>query len=802
MFRVAIVLLIFIFQAWFSSAQELPPRDLLASQHEALDQISAQVPEASEEKLLELRETVRAIRVETDERITPLDIRRAELEADIARIDTAEGDPPPGIRELRNALQDEFDEIDAVVGQLQQNLVEANRLLVDIANARRTAFYARILERDKMPFSGEVLNPAWGSLQNNVETLKAGYNSWDSSFESTADRQWAWISILLSAIAAIILLWLFPRWAERNLLARYNEYEATPQRRTTLAALRFLIRVVPAVLAGTIVYQVLVANGIVTEETSKLVGSILLALGTIILVEDIASIVFAPKAPQWRLIPLASKRAVAVRLTILATVVVFSANAVLIRLSEWLGSSRELVEFGSASLSIIGAGLFFALSRKSLWQQIEERKFNVDKETQGFWRVLRILTATLAVLSVAGILVGYVAFGRFVLTRMYFLAFLFVAAWFARALFVDLANWIGAQTNTEADAAQLATQPPGKEDKRLLVFWLQLLVDITLVATLFPAVLLIFGAKWTDIRIWVADAVSGIEIGGFTFSFASVFSAIVALVIILFVTRIIQRATDARIFAPAGMDSGLRNTFSTLIGYVGLTMGSVVALGTLGFSFANFAIVAGALSLGIGFGLQSIVNNFVSGLILLFERPIKVGDWIVTSAGEGLVKRISVRSTEIETFDWASVIIPNSELITQPVTNWTHKNRYTRMIIPIGVSYDSDPETVSEILMEVAKENRRTLTFPKPIIYFAGFGDSALDFEVRIFINNVDDRIPVQNELRIAIFAALKDAGISIPFPQRDVHMRVNAADTGDQADQESPVPAAESQPDEPKTED
>jgi len=198
----------------------------------------------------------------------------------------------------------------------------------------------------------------------------------------------------------------------------------------------------------------------------------------------------------------------------------------------------------------------------------------------------------------------------------------------------------------------------------------------------------------------------------------------------------------------------------------------MVAIGTLGFPLSNLAIVAGALSLGIGFGLQSIVNNFVSGLILLFERPIKVGDWIVTSAGEGIVKRISVRSTEIETFDWASVIVPNSELITSPVTNWTHKNRYTRLTILIGVSYDSDPEMVSDILLKAAKANRRTLSYPSPVVYFSGFGDSSLDFEVRIFINNVDDRIPVKNELRFEIFKQFKEAGVEIPYPQRDLHLR------------------------------
>lgn len=772
-FRVLVLFAMFALFPVAGEAQDLPMAEDLSAQRAALEEAGEQIAEASEEKLIELREMIRAVRLDAEASVAALDARKSELEEDLNRITSLEGDPPPGIRELQPVLQKEFEEVDAAVRQTELNVIEANRLLVDIAERRREAFYRRVLERHNLPFTAPVLNAAIGSLKTNVETFKTRYDTWAASFETPEDRSWAWMSILLSAAAAFVLLWPIPRLIERTLLANYKNYEPTRQRRTVLAGLRFIARILPTLLAGTIVYQVLVANGVVTDETSKLVGSILLALGTIVVVEDIASVVFDPKEPDWRLIPLASKRAVAVRLSLVLTVIVFSANAVLIRLSEWLGSSRELVELGNALLSIAGAGLFIALSRKRLWQLIEKRKFKTNSESQRFWSFVRIVTAGLAISSVIAILVGYISLGRFVLTRMYFLAFLFVAAWFARALMSDIANWVGGWVHRPSDEAEPSSSGDMPEDQRLLIFWLQLLVDLALLAAVVPSILLILGTKWTDIRNWVIDAISGVEIGGFTFSLGAVFTAIIALVVILFLTRLVQRASDARIFAPAGMDSGLRNTFRTLIGYAGLVVGVVVAIATLGFSFANFALVAGALSLGIGFGLQSIVNNFVSGLILLFERPIKVGDWIVTAAGEGIVKRISVRSTEIETFDWASVIIPNSELITAPVTNWTHKNRYTRMIVPVGVSYDADPEQVTEILTKEAKANKRALTFPKPVIYFAGFGDSSLDFEVRVFINNVDDRIPVQNELRIAIFKAFKEAGIEIPFPQRDVHMRV-----------------------------
>ncbi|MEM9093933.1 MAG: mechanosensitive ion channel domain-containing protein, partial [Pseudomonadota bacterium] len=220
------------------------------------------------------------------------------------------------------------------------------------------------------------------------------------------------------------------------------------------------------------------------------------------------------------------------------------------------------------------------------------------------------------------------------------------------------------------------------------------------------------------------------------------------------------------------LDSGVQNSLKTLIGYVGLLIAFAAGVSALGFDLSNLAIIAGALSVGIGFGLQSIVNNFVSGLILLFERPIKVGDWVVTSAGEGIVKRISVRSTEIETFNRSSVIVPNSELISNAVTNMTHKNTVGRLIIPVGVSYDSDVEEVIRLLEEAANETKLMVSYPAPYVYFESFGDSALNLELRGFVRDINQSLSIRTKLRVAIFNKLKEAGVSIPFPQRDVHVR------------------------------
>jgi len=229
---------------------------------------------------------------------------------------------------------------------------------------------------------------------------------------------------------------------------------------------------------------------------------------------------------------------------------------------------------------------------------------------------------------------------------------------------------------------------------------------------------------------------------------------------------------DNQVMEPAGLSGGVRDSVRTGLGYVGFIAAVLVAASYAGLDFSNLAIVAGALSVGIGFGLQSIVNNFVSGLILLAERPIKVGDWVVVGENQGFVRKISVRATEIETFDRANVVVPNSLLISEKVQNWTLHNNVGRISISVGVSYDSDPERVKDILLETAREHPQLLTHPEPYVWFSDFGNSSLDFTLFAYALNITRQLGIQTDLRIAIIKKFREEGIEIPFPQSDVHFR------------------------------
>ncbi len=223
------------------------------------------------------------------------------------------------------------------------------------------------------------------------------------------------------------------------------------------------------------------------------------------------------------------------------------------------------------------------------------------------------------------------------------------------------------------------------------------------------------------------------------------------------------------------MSKSARDALVTLTGYSGFIIALILGLGVGGLEFSNLALIAGALSVGIGFGLQNIVNNFVSGLILLFERPIKRGDWIVVGQTEGYVKKISVRSTTIQTFDRSDVIVPNSELISSQVTNWMLGDVFGRLKIPVGVAYGSDTKLVKKILLDVARAHPMVITDSpdmRPRVYFWEFGDSSLNFRLDVFLKDIDRRRSVRSEINFAIDEAFRTHGITIPFPQRDVYIK------------------------------
>ncbi|WP_186757471.1 mechanosensitive ion channel family protein [Echinicola salinicaeni] len=243
--------------------------------------------------------------------------------------------------------------------------------------------------------------------------------------------------------------------------------------------------------------------------------------------------------------------------------------------------------------------------------------------------------------------------------------------------------------------------------------------------------------------------------------------------LLLIVTEWIRKFIVNKVLTRYNMNIGTRQSVGTIIRYALLISGFVIIVQNSGIDLSALGILAGALGVGIGFGLQNITNNFISGLIILFEQPIKVGDRIEVADVNGDVIKISARSTMVVTNDNISIIVPNSQFIDSPVINWSHNDRNIRFNFPVGVSYKEDPQKVKTILMEVASNNEGVLNKPSPDVLFTDYGDNSINFNLRVWTSDYINRPNVlKSQLYYEIFKRFNEEGIEIPFPQRDLHLK------------------------------
>jgi potassium-dependent mechanosensitive channel len=321
-------------------------------------------------------------------------------------------------------------------------------------------------------------------------------------------------------------------------------------------------------------------------------------------------------------------------------------------------------------------------------------------------------------------------------------------------------NWLGQKVGLE------------KRRREQIALPITLLLQTAIIVAAIPFVMLQWGFDWQDIADQFRMTLSGFQVGQVRISIVALIAAMLVFALGYIAAKVFQGWLDSQVLEPAGVETSVRHSIRTSVGYLGIALAALLAVTYAGVDISSLALVAGALSVGIGFGLQGVVNNFVSGLILLAERPVKVGDWIIVGNDEGLVRRISVRATEIETFERSNVIVPNAMLVTEKVKNLTLHNNTGRYTIKVAVHYDADPEKVRDILLRVAGEHPQVLASPEPFVYLDEFGAHALNFTLYVYLANVSRSLAVRTDLRMAILKAFRATGIEIPYPQAEVHLR------------------------------
>ncbi|MCC4241714.1 mechanosensitive ion channel family protein [Thalassospira povalilytica] len=681
------------------------------------------------------------------------------------------GEPPaegqeevPAVARERERIGQDIARVTGVIKQLELVDFRAAELSDQLAALARERFTRRILGRVDVPLDPGVWLTAWGEIVRLPSMVQARYANLE--LEGQAADELAEIAPGLVLLSFIVIAALI---GGEVLVLRYMpaRWKAVPSedRVALISGTRFLFTAMVPGIALLVAYGILdsredLLNGAMGDFIHQCFAAALFLLFVGAAIRSVHS----PFSPTLRRAGTTPRGARIVGVSSLVVALIFAWDMVLLQGATTLGTSLDIALVQSISNVLIISVLLFVSSLGVFWVHDE-------KDRHEFWpklerRSRRGLKAV-AILMPVLMALGYVALARFILENLMMgLAFL-TCYWLLRGYSRALMH------------TYLVRPEPAEDSKTTdavhgtLYFWLRVLIDVVMVTIAVPVAVMIFtDIAWVDLILAVQQAFVGIQVGGIHFSLKSILLAALMFVIVLGAMRFFQRMLSTRVLPNTKLDQGLQHSVSAIFGYAGICLAVLLAISAAGMDLSNLAIIAGAISVGIGFGMQSIVNNFVSGLILLVERPIKVGDWIVVGADQGFVKDIRVRATEIETFDRSSVVIPNSELISNRVLNWTLKERSGRGIIKIGVSYGADVDKVREILLEMADKRREILSYPAPQVVFMDFGASSLDFELRYFLRDIGDVMAVASSIRFELVQRFRDEGIEIPFPQRDLNLR------------------------------
>ena len=671
----------------------------------------------------------------------------------------------PEVAKTRADINQQLNTLLAPVQIAEREFLRADGLVREIDKRIRDRQTERLLRATPSP-----LNPAyWAPALVDVQNAFAAF--WEESAEQDTDSALDTLetnlpTVLLAGLAGLLLLFRGRLWA-MGIVNALRDRQARG-----LGIWRFIVSLLRILfpLAGLFLLSIAARQSGFLGARSSLLVELLPIIGLMIFgFRWVSERVFA-REQEEALLPLPAAQRKMARLYVNAITLVIILSIVALTVLEFGDPStatRAVVQFPLAVLTSLALFQIGRILRG--YRDPDEDTPDADGVTKASTHARIVRSAGLGAIAVSIAAPVLFAFGYQDLSDAILRPYVTTLAVLGLVMALQRfsADVYGAITG-QGPAAREALMP--------------LLFGLILLMLAAPALALVWGARVADLtELWAAFG-RGFTVGESRIAPSNLLAFAIIFAMGYLLTRLLQGTLRSNVLPKTKIDIGGQNALLSGLGYVGIFLAALAAITGAGIDLSSLAIVAGALSVGIGFGLQNIVSNFVSGIILLIERPISEGDWIEVGGKSGYVRDISVRSTRIETFDRTDVIVPNADLVSGTVTNFTRGNTVGRLIVKVGVAYGTDTRRVETVLREIAEAQPLVLANPAPNVLLVSFGADALEFEIRAFLRDVNWMMSVQSDINHAIVDRFAEEKIEVPFPQRDVWFRNRAPEPAPKA--------------------
>lgn len=698
----------------------------------------------------------------------------AEVDQQLKSLGPAPADgstEPPTIADRRTDLETSLNRIKAAQAQLDLITVETDQLIDRTTQLQRDQFLSRLLEKSK-----SILNPAlWldGLLATGLffTRLNQLLLNWWNEASRTGDL----IVLVIMPLFLVALFYLYRAirgWFTRRFGAGAHGVRRPPDDTDRLW------RIVRGVLFTAVVGTALIVAtflafqlaGIFTARFEQLFSALVDLLYFPAVLSALAYRLAAPTNPAYRVINLDDRSAGQFALLASLAALLSQGKNFFTELSGvfYLPVTFTVAQGATVSIALIAVIamiLIVARNQEGLPKTAHggEVYFQwASKFGPLIWLLLVIATIALCL--------GYIALAGFITEQIVDTGLIIVTLLLVHHLTDAL---VVSGLDSGSGFGRFLRNLTGLGDRGVarLSTLFRTFIDLALVLVGLPMLFVSWAVTWVSFSSLADRAFDTFKIGDISISLSSVALIVVILVCGFLLTKLVTRWLNSRVLSQTQIDTGVRDSVVKGANYAGYVAATGFALSAAGLDFSNLAIIAGALGVGIGFGLQSIVNNFLSGLILLAERPVRAGDWVDVKGSEGIIKQINVRSTEIQTFDNCTIIVPNSLLITEPVKNWTHRDTIGRFIVTVSTSVISDPLLVRDLILKAAKDHALVLYHPEPNVTLREFNQNGYTFDLKAYVGDITSGATVASDIRFSILAAFRENGVHLPRAFPDVNM-------------------------------